>query len=74
MQLWEKIQQDIPDLEAQIEKGEFASLLGWLVEKVHKHGAKYEPQVLVQKITGSKIDPQAFLRYLNSKYSQIYGL
>ncbi len=73
VQLWEKIQQDIPDLEEQIERGEFSALLGWLREKIHRHGSKYEPQELVQKVTGSKIDPQPYIRYLNSKYRDIYG-
>ncbi len=73
-QLWEKINQDIPDLSEQIRQGKFDALLGWLREKIHRHGAKFEPQELVQKVTGSKIDPAAYLRYLNGKYSAIYGL
>jgi len=73
-QLWEVINRDIPNLEEQIEKGEFSSLLGWLREKVHAHGAKFEPQELVERITGSKIDPQPYIKYLNTKYSDIYGL
>ncbi len=74
VQLWEKIQKDLPNLEQQTESGEFAELLGWLRQNIHRYGAIYEPQVLVQKVTGSKIDPQPFLRYLKAKYSQIYGL
>ena len=72
-QLWESIQADIPDLTGQIRKGEFAALLGWLREKVHRHGRKFEAQDLVQRITGSKIDPAPYLAYLQSKYSEIYG-
>jgi carboxypeptidase Taq len=49
-------------------------LLGWLREKIHIHGRKYDPQDLVQKITGSKIDAAAYVRYLTNKYSDIYGL
>ncbi|MCD4673583.1 MAG: carboxypeptidase M32, partial [Anaerolineaceae bacterium] len=74
VQLWEKIQEDIPNLEGQIEKGEFGELLSWLRTNIHRHGAKFEPQELVQKITGSKIDPTAYLRYLRSKYGEIYKL
>jgi carboxypeptidase Taq len=72
-QLWECIHNEIPDIEDQIRQGKFDALLGWLREKVHKHGAKYEPQDLVQRITGSKIDPQPYVRYLKNKYSDIYG-
>jgi carboxypeptidase Taq len=73
-QLWELVNQDIPNLPEQIRKGEFTELTGWMQEKVHRHGAKFEPQELVQRITGSKIDPAPYLRYLTEKYSKIYGL
>ena len=74
VQLWERLRQDIPDLDDQMARGEFGALLSWLREHVHRHGAKYEPQELVQRITGSKIDPHPYLRYLRQKYSEIYGL
>ena len=73
-QLWEKINKDIRDLDEQIRKGKFDSLLGWLREKIHIHGHKFDPQDLIKKVTGSKIDPAAYLRYLTKKYSDIYGL
>ncbi|MFN2174367.1 MAG: carboxypeptidase M32 [Anaerolineales bacterium] len=74
LQLWELIQQDIPNLSDQIRKGQFGELLDWLRRKVHRHGAKYEPQELIKRITGSKIDPEPYMRYLNGKFSQIYNL
>ncbi|GAP18769.1 carboxypeptidase M32 [Levilinea saccharolytica] len=74
VQIWEKIQQDIPDLEEQMMRGEFAALLGWLREHVHQYGAMFEPQELIQKVTGSKIDPQPYLRYLQGKFGELYGL
>lgn len=72
-QLWEKINKDIRDLDDQIRKGDFSELLGWLRESIHQHGRKFEPQVLVQKITGSKITAAPYVRYLTKKYSEIYG-
>lgn len=74
VQLWEKMNADLPGLEDDIRNGQFAALLDWLRTHVHQHGAKYEPQELVQMITGSKIDPHPYLRYLKTKYSEIYGL
>jgi carboxypeptidase Taq len=74
VQLWEAIQRDVPGLEGLIEQGEFTSLLEWLRERVHRHGTKFEPQELIQRATGSKIDPQPYIRYLKAKFGEIYGL
>jgi len=74
VQLWEKMLTDIPDLNQQIREGEFRNLLSWLRENIHRHGAKFEPQELVQSVTGSKIDPAPYMSYLNSKFSDIYGI
>jgi carboxypeptidase Taq len=74
VQLWEKITEDIPELMEQFRKGEFGALLAWLREKLHAHGRKYEPQEIVQRLTGSKINSDAYVRYLKQKYSDIYGL
>jgi carboxypeptidase Taq len=72
-QLWERINADIPDLPEQIRQGEFGHWLAWLREKVHRHGNKFEPQQLIQQVTGSKIDPAPYMRYLDQKYRAIYN-
>ncbi len=74
MQLWEQMQKDMPNMEEQIRKGEFSDLLQWLVTNIHQHGKKFDPQELVQRVTGSKIDAAPYMRYLKTKYSDIYGL
>jgi carboxypeptidase Taq len=73
-QLWEKINKDIRDLDGQIRKGDFSQLLDWLRNNIHRYGQKYEPQNLVEKITGSKITYEPYIRYLTKKYGEIYGL
>ncbi len=73
-QIWEAIMKDIPDLENQIERGEFSGLLSWLREKIHRHGMKFPPQELVEKVTGSTITPQPYLRYLKRKFGDIYNI
>jgi carboxypeptidase Taq len=72
-QLWERMHQDLPDMDESIAQGQFADILQWLRKNVHRHGAKYKPQVLIEKVTGSRITPEPYLRYLESKYSGIYG-
>lgn len=73
-QLWEKINQDIPDLDDQFRQGKFDALLGWLRTNIHVHGRKFMPQELVQRVVGSKIDAAPYMRYLRRKYGEIYNL
>ena len=73
LQLWEKIHKDLPAIDDRISEGEFSELLEWLRINVHVHGAKYESQELIQKITGSKIDSAPYIHYLKTKYNEIYN-
>jgi len=73
-QLWECMNKDIPTLEEQVEKAQFSEILGWLSKNLHKFGAKFEPQALVKKVTGSFITPEPYMRYLESKFKSIYSL
>lgn len=72
-QIWEKVNDDLPDLPKLIRKGEFMPLREWLRGKLHRYGSKYEPQEMVKRITGRGIDPQPYLDYLNAKFRDIYG-
>jgi carboxypeptidase Taq len=73
-QLWECIKADIPNLSDHIRHGEFGELLTWLREKIHRHGSKFVLQEMVQRVTGSKITPVPYMRYLWNKFGDIYGL
>jgi carboxypeptidase Taq len=72
-QFWDAMRADIPDLEQRIEAGDLASPLGWLREKIHAQGAVFRPDELILRVTGTKLDPGHFVRYLRSKYSSVYG-
>ena len=50
------------------------TLLAWLRREVHQHGRKFQAQELVERITGSRIDPAPYLRYLDTKYAEVYEL
>lgn len=72
-QFWECIQKNIPDLDDHISQGRFEPLLDWLRVNIHTHGAKFETQELVKRVTGTPIDPQPYLRYLRTKFTEIYS-
>jgi len=68
VQIWEKIEQDVPDLEERIECGDFATLREWLGDNVHAYGRKFTPQETLRRATGSTIDAKPYLAYLKRKY------
>jgi carboxypeptidase Taq len=68
VQLWQKTLEDIPDLDEQIERGEFGALRGWLGEHVHRYGRKFSPQETLRRATGATLDPKPYLAYLREKY------
>jgi len=76
VQLFEAAKLAHPELELEIEiaEGRFATLLAWLRDNVHRHGAKYEPGELLERATGSRLDAQPLVRYLEGKYRALYGL
>jgi carboxypeptidase Taq len=67
-QLWEKVTAELPDLHDQFGRGEFGALAEWLREHLWRHGRKYMPGELIERITGGGLDPEPYLRYLRRKY------
>jgi len=63
-----------PKIPEQIEQGEFSTLLGWLRENIHRHGSRYDPEELVEKVTGRPLDTAPYLSYLKNKFGELYGL
>jgi carboxypeptidase Taq len=68
VQIWEKIKDEIPELDEQIERGEFTPLREWLRDRIHRHGRKFTPQETLERAVGSRIDPEPYLRYLREKH------
>jgi carboxypeptidase Taq len=68
VQIWERAREDVPDLEEQFERGEFGALREWLGDRLHRLGRKFPPQDTLERVTGSRIDPEPYLRYLSEKH------
>ncbi len=73
-QLWERVCQDLPDLDEQIAQGELMALREWLREHVHRHGAKFPTRELLERVVAAPISVPPFVRYLKSKLGDLYGL
>ncbi len=73
-QLWEAMERDVPGLDEQVAAGEHASIRDWLREHVHRHGRTVEPTELLERATGSGLDPAPLLGQLDRKYRALYGI
>ncbi len=73
-QLMEKIRRDLPDLDRQVEAGEFQTLLGWLRDNVYRHGRKFTPNELLERVTGRPLVAGPWIAYVRGKFSALYGL
>jgi carboxypeptidase Taq len=70
--LWLLIAEELPDIEAQVGRGEFGPLLDWLIERVYSEASRYTPRDLLNKVLGHDIRVQPFVDYLQKKYSRLY--
>jgi carboxypeptidase Taq len=69
VQIWERARAELGDLEEQFARGEFSQLREWLREQIYKHGSIYPPRELLQRVTGSALDPEPYLGYLRAKFA-----
>eukprot|EP00903_Cladosiphon_okamuranus_P009155 g8748.t1 len=74
-QFLEAARKDLPDLDTNLEAGDFGPLKNWLNREVHARGSLYaSPDELLSEVTGDTMRPGALVEHLRSKYSEIYGL
>jgi carboxypeptidase Taq len=66
-QLWDVLREELPELDGQIERGDFAPLRAWLADRIHSHGRKLPPPELLRRATGQELAVAPFLRYLRDK-------
>jgi carboxypeptidase Taq len=73
-QLWEAAQAEIIGLNDQLTAGELTELREWLRRRVHRHGAKFSTEELLEREGGGPISVAPFVRYLKAKLSDVYGV
>jgi carboxypeptidase Taq len=63
-----------PSIPGEIRNGEFGTLHGWLRQNLYRHGSKFTPSELVQRVTGRDLTIEPYLDYLWRKFQPLYGL
>ena len=73
-QLFAQASTELTDLESCLARGEFAELLAWLRDKIHRHGRLYRSARLIERATGRQPEPGPLLAALCGKYGELYRL
>lgn len=73
-QFYEAATKAHPEILSQIPRGEFATLHGWLKENIYQHGSKFTANEIVKRATGQDLTIEPYIRYLRTKYGELYRL
>jgi carboxypeptidase Taq len=71
-QIVDAITKDLPDWHGQLADGKLDEVNEWLKKNIHSQSNLYDSEELIMKATGTKLNSEAYLRYLNEKYRLIY--
>jgi carboxypeptidase Taq len=72
LQIWAKVREALPDLDAQIAAGELDELSTWLRENLYSFGRKLTPRETLARLIGTEaLDPQPYLEYLRAKLATL---
>jgi carboxypeptidase Taq len=73
-QLFAQASRDVSDLHEALAEGRFDALRHWLSGKVYQQGRRYSAFALMEHVTGTPPDNRPFLKALESKYRDLYGI
>lgn len=70
-QLFERADADLGGLDDAFARGDYAGLLGWLRDRIHRHGKRYAPADLIERAAGAPLDHRPFIAALRRKYGEL---
>ena len=74
VQLYEAALADDPSIQPALQSADFAPLLAWMRQHVHRHGSAWSAAELVALELDTELSAEPFLDYLEDKYRALYGL
>jgi carboxypeptidase Taq len=67
VQIWDRMKEDVADVDEQMGRGDFGEIREWLRSHLYVLGRKFTPQETIERVTGSRIDADPYVRYLREK-------
>lgn len=71
--LHQSLRQSVPDLDAQLAKGDPSAATAWLAENLQQHGGLRTPKATIEHACGFAPTEAPLLAYLEEKFGAIYG-
>lgn len=63
-----------PDIPQHIAQGQFHTLHHWLQDKIYRHGSKYTPAEILERVTGQPLTTAPLMHHIRQKYGELYDL
>lgn len=73
-QVWETLRRDLPAIDKELRRGNLLLIRDWMAEHVYCWGRRLLPNELQMQVVGAELDAIPFVRYLETKYTDIYKL
>jgi carboxypeptidase Taq len=73
-QLFNTARSELAGLDDSFARGDFAELLSWLRDKIHRYGQRYRPIPLIERATGARPSARPLIESLRHKYGELYGV
>jgi carboxypeptidase Taq len=67
-QFWSAAAREMPELDEEVERGEFGWLREWLRRNIHVFGRQFTASQLCMRATGEQLSADHFLRYVEGKF------
>ena len=73
-QIYKKISEINPNMQNEIEQGNFGNILNWLRENIHKYGRLFTADEIIKNACGEGLNSKVYVDYLKEKYYTIYDI
>jgi len=73
-QLFNKLVEEKPEVNSEIQRGEFGNIYQWLKENVHRYGRLFTTDEIIKNVCGEGLNSRVYINYLKNKYYKLYEI